>query len=173
MQTLHLNLLIFMYSPFLCKKSEESQKDEKTKEDGLYICDLCGNAYARAAQYYGHLHTHSGERDWNCHLCGEVFKSHSQLRRHESRSHLNMRPYPCSVCGNRFDRASQLKYHERRIHAGEKPHCCLICSKGFFKRSDLRTHVNIHLGINKSICETCGKQFNHVSNLIRHTRVHT
>ncbi|XP_071452318.1 zinc finger protein 420-like isoform X2 [Hetaerina americana] len=152
-------------------KGDEQEKD--MKEDGLYMCDLCGNAYSRAAQYYGHLHSHSGERDWKCQRCDKVFKSHSQLHRHEARSHLNMRPYPCSICGSRFDRVSQLHYHERRIHAGEKPHMCLICSKGFFKRSDLRTHVNIHLGINKSICETCGKQFNHVSNLIRHIRVHT
>ncbi|XP_046385681.1 zinc finger protein 721-like [Ischnura elegans] len=160
-------------------KSEEKEEkgeneDEDMKEDGLlYMCDLCGNSYSRAAQYYGHLHSHTGERDWKCPRCDKVFKSHSQLHRHEARSHLNMRPYPCSICGNRFDRLSQLQYHERRIHAGEKPHRCMICSKGFFKRSDLRTHVNIHLGINKSICETCGKQFNHVSNLIRHIRVHT
>ncbi|XP_068087068.1 zinc finger protein 271 [Anabrus simplex] len=155
------------------RKKGKEDKDGEEKEE--YVCDLCGASFARAAQYYGHLHSHSGERKWECTLCPTPveFSSQSQLRRHEKQCHLNLRPHECSLCSARFDRASQLNYHERRIHAGERPHTCQICLKGFFKRSDLRTHLNIHLGINKSICEVCGKKFNHVSNLIRHTRMHS
>ncbi|KAJ9574270.1 hypothetical protein L9F63_026085, partial [Diploptera punctata] len=153
------------------KKSESGVEDA----EGNYMCDLCENTFPRASQFYGHLHSHSGERKWECTICPEklTFTSQSQLRRHEKDTHLNLRPHICPVCSARFDRVSQLNYHQRRIHAGERAHACQICSKAFFKRSDLKTHLNIHLGINKCICEICGKKFNHVSNLIRHTRMHS
>lgn len=176
---LHIEEKLEVLDAMLTPAPERPRKkklDSVTEDgEGSYMCDLCETTFPRANQFYGHLHSHSGERKWECAICPHkaVFPSQALLRRHERESHLNLRPYTCAVCAARFDRVSQLSYHQRRIHAGERGHACQICHKAFFKRSDLKTHLNIHLGINKCICETCGKKFNHVSNLIRHTRMHS
>ena len=47
------------------KKSGSNVKDAV----GNYMCDLCENTFPRASQFYGHLHSHSGERKWECTIC--------------------------------------------------------------------------------------------------------
>jgi len=47
------------------KKSNSVMEDG----EGSYMCDLCETTFPRANQFYGHLHSHSGERRWECAIC--------------------------------------------------------------------------------------------------------
>lgn len=73
-----LEVLDAMLTP--APERPRKRKSDPITEDRerIYICDLCETAFSRANQFYGHLHSHSGERNWECAICpGKVMCSTS------------------------------------------------------------------------------------------------
>lgn len=73
-----LEVLDAMLTP--APERPRKKKSDPITEDGEgnYICDLCETTFSRANQFYGHLHSHSGERKWECAVCpGKVICSTS------------------------------------------------------------------------------------------------
>lgn len=79
---LHIEEKLEVLDAMLTPAPERSRKkklDPVTEDgEGHYICDLCETTFPRANQFYGHLHSHSGERKWECATCpGNVMYSMS------------------------------------------------------------------------------------------------
>lgn len=50
------------------------------------------------------------------------------------------RPFQCALCGKAFNQKNALQIHLKK-HTGERPHKCQYCSTAFTQKGNLKTHI--------------------------------
>lgn len=88
----------------------------------------------------------SGERPFQCDLCGARFSQRSNLQSHKRATHYDDKRHKCEECGKAFKRRRLLDYHLKAAHTGERPFKCNICDATFVYPEHFKKHRRIHTG---------------------------
>ncbi|KAH7704194.1 zinc finger protein [Aphelenchoides avenae] len=187
------------HCPFCTRQKHTLEDHERTHTGGQkpYACDECDFQTAHSVSLKRHKRIHSGEKPYECAICGERFRFYSNVRTHMAsrhgseegkthactdcdfrtafseslarhrRTHTGEKPYKCEVCGAAYRQYSNIQEHMRK-HTGEKPYKCQRCDKTFTSSGALATHVKTHSGEKPYACDFCKHRSAMKANLQRH-----
>ncbi|XP_077288462.1 uncharacterized protein LOC143912887 [Arctopsyche grandis] len=105
-----------------------------------------------------------------CHVCSDVFLSHSKFLKHMKNKHKIRKPFVCDNCGRSFTNKISLGIHIRVKHTRERIFKCTQCVKRFVEKRDLNRHMSVH--VSEFICAVCGKTFSFKQSLNTHMNIH-
>uniref|UniRef100_A0A131YRV1 Zinc finger protein n=1 Tax=Rhipicephalus appendiculatus TaxID=34631 RepID=A0A131YRV1_RHIAP len=94
------------------KGATDVQKQQKIPP--RLFCPLCKKLISKPYMKL-HMHTHTGEKPFACHLCDKHFAHRSTLNIH-IKHHLGLRRFRCTHCNFRAVRRSMLHRHELAVH---------------------------------------------------------
>ncbi|KAG9010649.1 zinc-finger protein [Tulasnella sp. JGI-2019a] len=139
-------------------------------------CNRSGTkAFTSKQKILRHLQAHTGQKPFQCKVCGQHFSEAATLQQH-MRRHTSEKPFVCDFpgCEKSFAVAGALTIH-KRMHTGAKPFKCTYCDKAFSESSNLSKHIRTHTGDKPYAClePGCNKRFCRPDQLNRHRIVHT
>src|SRR5438445_804173 len=114
-----LNSIIFLI--FLLMKNNTINTMNKTniqlskiekvysQKDGKRICLECNKSFGNFAR---HMRTHTGEKPYQCNVCGEEFSDRTNCNRHQ-KNHTGEKPFQCRFCENKFTLKYNCITHEK------------------------------------------------------------
>lgn len=145
------------------------------KEDGAYICAVCGFRTLKKSSFAAHLDrkhdTWSRKRSSNtkfpCVACGFVCRSKHSLQSHFTRKHTDNYEHQCSFCSKKFKVKGDLTNHIR-FHHKEKPIKCDVCGKLCLNSGSLYVHQKWAHYKPKYECHICKRRMVTQENLDQH-----
>lgn len=145
------------------------------KEDGAYICAVCGFRTLKKSLFAAHLdrkhdtwsRKRSGNTKFPCAACGFVCRSKHSLQSHFTRKHTDNYEHQCSFCSKKFKVKGDLTNHIR-FHHKEKPVKCDVCGKLCLNSGSLYVHQKWAHYKPKYECHICKRRMVTQENLDQH-----
>ena len=89
----------------------------------------------------------TGQKPFDCTLCGVAFRQKSSLKEHMLTHELKPddRPFVCEICNRSFQARRQFVAH--RYSHNKQTKRCPVCKKRFYNAERLATHISEHENI--------------------------
>lgn len=146
---------------------------QRHNEDKLYKCALCEFETDKGYLVKSHLYSvHEQFKKYKCDICNKGFAIFTHFQEHKY-FHTGEKPFQCNICGQKFMYTRYLNSHIVQMHKAQKKGLeCKICKKVYSHRNSLNTHMKSHTG-SVSVCDVCGKTLCSNEKLRLHYRIHT
>lgn len=135
-----------------------------------FQCVICGKAFSRSTLLRRHEKVHSDQPKFLCAYCERPFLSKDEWEKH-TQNHQKKRPYACDLCGKSFAFKQGLERHAV-VHSTDQPYQCEHCDQGFSTQGKLARHLTAHAGSRPYPCRICDKSYLLSHHLSRHMRSH-
>ncbi|KAL0124425.1 hypothetical protein PUN28_006339 [Cardiocondyla obscurior] len=177
-ETIKCKLCSEVFDTFLSFRKHVAWTHKKkmcVKEDGAYICAVCGFKTLKKSLFAAHLDrkhdTWSKKRHSNtkfpCIACGFVCRSKHSLQSHFTRKHTDIYEHECNFCSKKFKVKGDLTNHIR-FHHKEKPVKCDVCGKLCLNSGSLYVHQKWAHYKPKYECHICKRRMVTQENLDQH-----
>ena len=108
------------------------------RERDMHHCKVCNYAAKFPSYLARHMLCHSGEKSVVCDVCGQRFRTVSEMNMHR-RIH-NPIELTCNTCGFKCQLKKVMDRHIL-VHIEAKPFQCPHCSYRCRRRMDLKKHI--------------------------------
>lgn len=136
---------------------DQHVRNVHTKDLTRFACDQCSKLFKYKVSYDYHMRQHSGERPYQCYICGMAYYTSSKLTAHMKNSH-STETFRCDLCSKSLKSSYWLKKH-LKTHSDERLYNCTICNSNFKSANTLRQHKMIHDTVKRFKCNYCDMRF--------------
>ena len=126
--------------------------------------------FSRKDHLRRHITLHDG-KNCRCHICGKLYQTSFQLRRHTDAAHHGIRQQ-CATCEKFFAYKHDFVMHVQGHIGDNSSYKCTVCGKAIPKQSFLNDHMNKHFATKPHGCRKCGQLFASKSTLNHHDKIY-
>lgn len=112
------------------------------------------------------MDSHTQERNFECEICSQKFKSSNSLRLHKRRHFNQDKVITCQVCFKEFHTPAALSNH-KLVHSNVKRYKC-FCGNEYKRLESYKCHLSVHTGTRPFSCQFCSRTFVNSANCRKH-----
>ena len=142
-----------------CLEMDESEVPKSGLKQPLY-CVVCNKSLQGAYKLLRHYRSHTGEKQFHCNKCPQVFSNQNDFRQHKNK--------------HRSEDASSSASPKTNKHRSEDAYSSASPKTNKHRSEDTSSSASPKTpGEHKEVCEMCGKVLRCRAHLIRHKLTHT